>query len=338
MSSSSMDQPFYLTENRAFSTTAPEDELLHPEKNKIITDTALTETQYFGFSIPEAEIQGVGYFWHHANLGVVSGGTYVWHGDKQTAIAAELCAYTNFMSDRILTNDLRSYRFENGYGVEVLEPLRRHRMTYSDTSRKNSIDLVFEALAPPVMFGDGNHMEQPMKVKGEILLRGSAFTVDCFNMRDRSWARPRREENMSLPPMSWMTGIFNEGFCFCCNIFDQASQNKELVGPFALSDEKTLPAGWIYRAGKLTGIVRARKRVERDPRTRVANVIELELTDKDSHTTKIRGTRLKTSFPWLNNKPFNVMVCTIKWECDGFVTYGENQEAQFSDYVSHFSR
>lgn len=49
------------------------------------------------------------------------------------------------------------------------------------------------------------HFEQAMRVEGELLPRGKRYDVDCFNVRDRSWGKPRPEENMTLPPTSWMT-------------------------------------------------------------------------------------------------------------------------------------
>ena len=255
----SSDQPFYLTQNTGFGRAMPEDDFLQTEKNKAITDNTLTETQYFGFSMLHEQIQGAGYLWHHPNLHTVSGGLYVWRGDKRTATAAELCGWTNHMSDAALTNDIQNYRLENSYGIEVIEPLKRHRMTYSDPARKNSVDLLYEALIPPVMFGDGNHIEQPMRVSGELILRGKRYIVDCHCIRDRSWGKPRREDNIPLPPISWMTGVFNKDFMFCCNVFDQASQKHELTGSFVMADEKTLAAGWVYRDGKLNEIARARK-------------------------------------------------------------------------------
>ena len=334
----SSDQPFYLTQNAGFGRALPEDDFLHPAKNKLVTDKTLTETQYFGFSVPEAQIQGAGYLWHHPNLGTVSGGLYVWRGDKFTAAAAELCAYTDFMSDAALKNDLQNYRLENGYGVEVLEPLKRHRMTYSDSARKNSVDLIFEAISPPVMFRDGNHMEQPMKVNGELVLRGKTYAVDCHCIRDRSWAKPRREDNFAMPPLSWMTGVFNKDFAFVCSMFDQAAQNTELKGSFAMPEDKTLSAGWILRNGNIVEVVSAKKRVERDPHTLLALAIDLEMTGADGTVIKVRGTRLNTSFPWHIWPTMNVVVCVMQWECDGLTTCGENQEAHWSDYIQEYAQ
>mgnify|MGYP001617600960 CR=1 FL=1 len=66
-------KPFYIAQNSGFSQIGPQDDLLHPEINKLITADSATETQYFGFCVPQEKIHGLGYLWHHPNLGVVTG-------------------------------------------------------------------------------------------------------------------------------------------------------------------------------------------------------------------------------------------------------------------------
>jgi hypothetical protein len=166
------DQPFYVSQNSGFGSIEHRDELLHPDAGAGIADVSLTETQYLGFSIPEERIHALGYLWHHPNLRVVSGGIYVWRGFKTFMPQAELCDMRAFMSDALLSGDLHEYRLDNGYGVRIVEPLKRLQMSYADTARQNRIALEYEALAPPIMFGDGRHFEQSMRVRGEIVLRG----------------------------------------------------------------------------------------------------------------------------------------------------------------------
>ena len=35
-----------------------------------------------------------------------------------------------------------------------------------------------------------------------------------FLVRDRSWGKLRNEGHLPVPPMVWMTGVFNENFYF----------------------------------------------------------------------------------------------------------------------------
>lgn len=330
---SDSEKPFYIAQNQGFAGISAKDELLHPEAFADVKADSATETQYLGFSVPEANIHALCYTWHHHNLKSVTGGLYVWQGIKHYMPAAELCDVRAFMSDRALANNLHEYRLDNGYGVRVVEPLKTLHMTYEDAARHNAVDLEYTALAEPVMFGDGKHFEQPMRVRGTLTLRGERYEVNSFNIRDRSWGKPRPEDNMPLPPVSWMTGVFNEDFAFNCNVLDQADQNTELQNTrFALPVEKTLNGGWLRRDGVVARIVRARKRVEREPGTCLPRVIDLEFEDEKGRTIKARG-QLHAACPWQVWPNMIFMVCSMRWDCEGLTTYGDCQEAYWNDYL-----
>lgn len=331
---SESDKPFFVAQNTGFSTIVPADDLLHPQANARVSADSATETQYLGFSVPGERIHALCYLWHHPNLKVVTGGLYVFQGHKRYMSAAEMSDVRAFMRDTALANDLHSYRLDNGYGVRVVEPLKRLKLTYDDSARDNHVDLDYEALAAPVLFGDGNHFEQPMRVRGSLTLRGRSYAVDCFNVRDRSWGKPRPEDNMPLPPLSWMTGVFNENFSFNCNVLDQYEENPELKGRFEMPREKTLNGGWVMRDGIPSRIVNAKKRVTREPISCLPLGIELEFSDESGRVTRMRG-ELQASCPWQVWPNMVFMVCQMRWECDGMVTYGECQEAYWNDYLVH---
>jgi hypothetical protein len=142
------ERPFWFTQNQGFSQAVPKDELLHPDRNKLIT----SDTQYFGFCVPHAWIQAFCYLRHHPNLHVVSGGLFVFQGHRRTVVHGELCDFRCYMNDSVLRHNLHEYRLANSYSVKVVEPLKRHSLNYSDPARKNSVDLQVEALLPPAMF------------------------------------------------------------------------------------------------------------------------------------------------------------------------------------------
>ena len=77
------DLPFTLTQNTGFGTAGPEDELLHPESFRDVKDDSATETQYFGFSIPEQRIHATCQLWHHPDLHVVTGGLFVFRARSE---------------------------------------------------------------------------------------------------------------------------------------------------------------------------------------------------------------------------------------------------------------
>ena len=328
------DKPFFISQNRGFGAIDASDELLHPAKNALVKADSLTETQYFAFCIPEHRIHAYGYLWHHPNLKVVGGGLFVWQGHKRTVTHGELCDYRNYMSDSVLRNDLHEYRLDNGYGVKVIEPLKRHRLSYADPARGNVVELDYEAVSPPVMFADGNHFEQAMRVKGKLLLRGQPYDVDCYTLRDRSWGKPRPEDNLPLPGASWMQGVFNERFAFSCNMFDQADSSHELAGTaLALPAERTLNGGWIYRDGTVGRLVSGTKRIEREPESRMPRKVELRITDEFGRQLEIRGTSIASTawMPWSN---IFMPITLMRWECEGLIAHGDCQEGVWNDYLN----
>ena len=183
------------------------------------------------------------------------------------------------------------------------------------------------------MFADGNHFERPMRATGDVTLRGKRYAVDCFNVRDRSWGKARPESNLSMPPASWMTGVFNTDFSFNCNVFDQASGNPELTGSFALPEANTLAGGWLFRNGKLGRIVGVRKRVVREPISLIPNEIEFDAVDEFDRPLHVRGT-LVASCPWQAWGNFNASISLMRWECEGQVAYGDCQEPLWNDYCN----
>ena len=325
-------KPFFLDQNRSLGEIDASADLLHTEVTKQVRDDSATETQYFGFSVPEAGIHALCYLWHRPNLRIVTGGAWAWQGIKRTAVHSELFDMRTFMNDSFLENDLHDFRMVNGYGVKIIEPLQKFHMTYADEARGNSIDLMHEAVAPAVMFGDGNHFEQAMKVTGELVLRGKRYEVNCYNIRDRSWGKPRQEDHTSLPPTSWMTAVFNDDFALNCNVLDQASRDPEVPAELAIPDERTLSGGWIYRNGQVGCIVEAKKRVARAPETHLPTAIDLEVTDELDRQVKMTG-RLVASCPWEAWGNVMMHISLMRWESEGQVTYGDCQEAHWTDYL-----
>jgi hypothetical protein len=327
------DEPFFLAHNKALLQATAEDDLLHPHANAAVKGDTLTETQYFGFNVPKENIHGLAYMWYHANLKVVTGGIMAWRGVKRMAIAAELFDFRAFMSDQAIANDLHEFRLDNGYGVKILEPNKRFHMTYADEARGNGVDLVYEAVTPIAMFGDGKHFEQGMKARGKLKLRGRDYDVDCYNVRDRSWGKLRPEVIMPMPPVSWTTGSFGDDLIFNCNMMDHAGSNPQVSGKFALPVDKALNGGWIWRNGKLLLITRARKTITRHPESFVPQSITLHLTTEDGKETVATGT-LVASCPWATWPNIMANISLIRWEMDGRVGYGDAQDVLWNDFVN----
>jgi hypothetical protein len=59
MTAETKDKAFWDEKNTSFLPPTPDCDLLHPECRKLNPSPALTETQYFGFSVPEANIHAM---------------------------------------------------------------------------------------------------------------------------------------------------------------------------------------------------------------------------------------------------------------------------------------
>lgn len=331
------DEPFFLAKNQALIKATAQDELLHPEQNAAVEGDSLTETQYFGFSVPEAGIHGLAYLWHHPNLKVLTGGLMSWKGVKRMHIGAELFDFRAFMNDKAIAGDLHDYRLENGYGVRIVEPNKQFHLTYADEARGNQVDLHYDAVTPAVMFGDGRHFEQGLRVRGKISLRGESYEVDCYNVRDRSWGKLRPEKPMSMPPVSWMTGWFGDDFIFNCNLVDHAGSSPQATGAFAVPLENALNGGWVWRDGAILRVVEARKTVSRDPDSFVPREISLQMTTEDGREFIATG-RLVASCPFAVWPNIMSNISLIRWEVEGRVGHGDCQDVLWTDYVNAYGR
>lgn len=331
-------KPFFLSQTQGFAGCDESADFLHPKENAEIDDDSATETQYFGFSVPEAGIHSLNYLWHHPRLNVVSGGPWVWQGHKRTALHAEICDLRTYVNDSCLQNDLHDYRMVNGYGVKIIEPLRKFHVSYADPARANAFDLRYEAVHAPVMWANGRHFEQPMHATGELILRGKRYDVDCYTIRDRSWGKARPEHNMSVPPMSWISACFNKDFSLCCSVFDQAQGNPELAGTaFDMPAEKTLCGGWLLKDGKLGWITKIGKSVRRDPHSQLAQSAELHIADEHGRSVQLQG-QLVATCPWQTWGNIMMNICLMKWQCETHVAYGDLQDAMWSDYYNFMSQ
>jgi hypothetical protein len=335
VSTETHDTAFWEAKNVSFLTATPDCDLLHPAARDTNRSPTLTETQFFGFSVPEENIHALTYMWHHPNLGVVSGGAWVWQGIKSHVLASELFNWTSFASEDVLANDLWDCRFDNGYHVQTIEPLKRHRLRYADEARQNAFDIELEALMEPMLLQTGMHFEQAMRARGELTLRGKTYQVDCTHVRDRSWGQGRSEQHAPSPPIDWMTGVFSDTFMFGCTAYDHPDLNPDWTGHLEVPGGDPTKGGWVYRDGTLIPVVATRKRVHNDYATLVPTTAEMVMTDAAGHDYEIHGQVVSANrfAVWPN---MDTWICLARWECEGQTCYGDLQQVQWHDYIREF--
>lgn len=323
---------FWEAKNTGFAEADPSDEFLHLEARENEPGAALTETQFFGFSIPEHDIHSLTYLWHHANLGVVSGGAWVWQGIKHSQIACEIFDWHNWIDDSVLSNDLCHFKLPNSYEVEVLEPLEQLRIRYSDEERGNSFDIGLEAVAKPMVLETGFHLEQPMRTKGSLRLTGTEYEVDGYHVRDRSWGQLRHETLSPLPPVEWMTCVFDDELAFGTTAFDSEDRDPDWKGKLSVPGGDPLRGGWIWHDGDYSPVVSVSKRVQRDEATLLPESVDMKITDASGLELDVRGEIIAAS-PFSSWPNMVAIISLTRWQCDGRVGYGDTQSVLYGDYV-----
>lgn len=326
---------FWEETHQGFAEASEADDLLHPGLSHSEPGVELTETQYLGFNVPEHDIHAVGYLWHHPNLGVVSGGIAVWQGFKSHPLQSEIWDYVTYMGPQVFKDDLRHYRFDNGYEVTTLEALKSHRIQYRNDAIDSWVDVTLEAIAPPVMLDSGMHFEQPMRTMGKIRLRGRDYEVNATTVRDRSFGQLRREYLVPLPPLAWMNAAFKSGFAFGCTAFDDPNRDPEWKGQFELPGGNPLRGGWILKNGRRSRIVEASKTTQRRPGSLFPDQVQLDVVDDAGVSHVIRGqSRGGVNWQTWHNMDSNINL--MRWEYEGEVGFGDYQEFLWPEYVRRF--
>ena len=333
--SSNTKKAFWEDSTKGLGQVKDSDDFLHPELSKSEPGHALTETQYMGFNIPEHNIHGLGYLWYHPNLKTVMGGIAVWQGFKRHPLESEIWDYVNYMSDDCLKDDLWKYRLENGYTVSTIKPLASHRIQYESKATDSFVDVSYEALMPPAMYGSGMHFEQGMKTSGEVRLRGKTYAVNGMTIRDRSFGQLRREYLVSLPPLAWINGAFSDKFVFGCMVFDDPKHHPEWAGKFDLPNNNPLREGWVYKDGIQSQMVKVSKLTTRKPGTFYADRVEMTIEDALGRTFEITGQSI-AGVNWQTWQNMDSNVNLMRWECNGEVTHGDYQEFLWPEYVRQF--
>ena len=320
----------------SFGTYSLEDEYLHKSIWPDKPHYALSETQYFSFSVPEHDIHAFLYCWCHPNLRAVSGGAVVFKGTQPLQLGVELYDYRAHMSDAVLSEDLGNFRFDNSYSVQMIEPGRIFRLRYEDRERDNAFDVTLTAQSAPVMWPDNRHFEQVMKTEGFVKLRSQEYAIDGFSMRDRSWGEARMELALPGPSNSWAVGTFDADFAFVAVGTDSPATTPIWSDHYTESMAKPLTFGWMIHNGQRSPVTECRKRIEYDRSTLMCRSVEMELVTASGERFDLKGTATAgTPLPlWPN---IRVPVSLIRWECNGRVGWGELQDAQWSDFIFDFA-
>jgi hypothetical protein len=298
---------------------------------------SLTETWYWGFNVPEAKINCFAYCWVHPNLGVVSSGLMIYQGIKHRHLAAELFDYHTYLSMQAV-GDGGDIRVPGGMRVQVIEPLRRSRMTFADPTRETELEILMTAVGEPIMRANSKHFEQIMHTTGSLRLRGTRYRVDSHTVRDRSWGELRPEGNVPAPPYTWVTGVFDDGAIgFTVGALDNPGEVPQRIGGVNVSEADNVTDAWLRRDGRNLRIVKVHRRTEREIETLRPVRHFLDMEDSEGRRHRASG-EIVASMPHSGWHNMNCHIALVRWEMNGSVGWGESQDCQWNDYVWRYGQ
>ncbi|MEQ1888804.1 MAG: hypothetical protein ABL951_06445 [Alphaproteobacteria bacterium] len=273
-----------------------------------------TETSWFSFHHPERRLGGWFYTLIRPNIGTVTGGAWIW--DHRAHLPWEVPYTANYSALQLPKGiDLADCKLPNGVSIRVLEPCMKYALGYDDGERLQA-SLVFAGIMPPEpltaigsTFGSAHHFDQFGHVTGEIILHGEKIAIDCIGMRDRSWGRRPEDRPANA---AYVTGAASPDHAFLA-----ITKNG---GP--VSDPVTY--GFLRRDGRTVSLAGGERVVERD----AANgwVTRIRLTARDTQGRELSAVGVPVSKTILNRHTFIDVNSLIRWEIDGAIAWGEDQD------------
>lgn len=314
----------------------PEDEFLHPPA--VSGHYSSTETTYWGFNIPEKNLNGEIYMWFHPVLRMCSASVYIWKGFHRSTLS---CEYVNHYHYLPYPEDgIADYRVSDAMDLRfrVIEPLKTIEIEYRDADRGVALTLLNQAIMPPAGRPGGYHFTQAMKVTGTLDLFGEMHVIDGYFSRDHSWSQERRETSRVGPPLTWMVGVFGDDLAFHAVGYDEPSLRPGWEERYpAVKAGQGLGWGFIFKDGTTKPLKSMRKLTHREPDGLSPVEFEVELIDIDDAVHIING-QVQARMPWQTWQNMNVYFCQTQWEYAGRTGYGDAQDIQMNDFVHHFAK
>jgi hypothetical protein len=290
----------------------------------------LVETSYFGFNIPEENINGEIYHWIHPMYGLASGGIFVYQGIRTNQIEA---TYSNWINYMPIPEDITDCTYANGLRVRMIRPFEEWQIDYDDAGAGTRLNLRLKAIMPPAFRPNGGHFTQALKTSGELVLRGKRHTIDGYFTRDRSWGDPRSEEKKDPPPAGWHAAVFSENLAFHDFSFESPELNPELAARYpGYEAGKNFLWGYVWKDGQLRGV----KTTQTQSRFGIRGVgpteVHLRIVDELDEVHELHGTvRAALPFAFWPNLP--CFFCLTRWTYRGLVGYGETQVGVYEQFA-----
>lgn len=296
---------------------SPADDLLHPPASD---DRWWTETYWYSFDQPGADVSATIYPLFRPNLGVCSLGVFVWDASAHEPWAVPYAR--NYWHLRMPSMPATELDLE-GLSYRCVEPLRRYQAAYADPGLLE-FDLEFTGLrdARPAFLASGvGHFDQPCRVVGTVSLRGARLDIDTLGMRDRTWSPRPEDRRGARTGYTYGTASADEQFLVLTTL--DGNEGSLSHGVFN---------GYLVRAGAMSPLVAAKRSVV-ERRDGYPLRIELEATDALGRTLQAVGTTRNRLANQATPAQFAWMSMT-SWEVSGGpAMIGEDQEVWSPDML-----
>lgn len=295
----------------------PDDDRLHPSASN---DPWWSETCWFSFAHPEERLSGCFYPLFRSNQGVCSLAVSVWDHSAHEPWRARY-----FRGDWHLplpTSNLDHLAL-GALRYEVLDPLRRYRVTYQDGPRF-SAELEYEGLISVHEAGvrDGHgHIDQPCRVRGEITLRGRRIAIDHPDMRDRSWS-VRRDDRTTRGAYSYAIASARDSFL---------AMSFASPGLGGRGDIQPIVTGFLVRDGEKAPLVAGTRTLARDGASPWPSRLIIEARDTLGRNLEATGTTVNRFANQASPGLFAWMSLT-RWDFAG-ESYGQDQDIWSPDLL-----
>lgn len=292
------------------------------------------ETIALPFSIPEENINAIVYVMTRPMLGVCAADITII--DRITDLWEEQ-AYIDNQQHMPCPKSLLDFTLPCGLSIKATTPLKRYDVTYEgiDDTR---FTLEMTALHEPYDINDpemdpmaaarngpawdsswSGHYEVTYRVRGELVLRGKRYAIDCIDTGDRSWGpRPERDNSSVI----WWHGSFGEDLTV--HLFtghDIATRTD--MGPHI--------SGYVLENGKTYGLTASRGRQEY--RGAVPMGGELEVTDVRGKTFAFTYSTINSCF-WAPYPSNTYLQASLRLAHEGRIGYGVQQLGLSKAYLT----